>query len=554
MQNQNIKDNSNFIKTIIENDLKNHVRDSVITRFPPEPNGYLHIGHAKSICINFSLAQEFSVQVPAHCNLRFDDTNPEKETQEYMNSIQEDIKWLGFHWHDQVKYASDYFNKLYEYAIWFIQQGLAYVDDLTPEQMREYRGTLTVAGKNSPYRDRSIEENLKLFTEMANGDFPDGARTLRLKIDMKSSNINMRDPVIYRIKHIHHLRSGDKWSIYPMYDYTHCISDALEGITHSICTLEFEDHRPLYDWVVEKLKTAQLLSCHPQQIEFSRLELEYTVTSKRKLAQLVEKEVVTGWGDPRMPTIKGMRQRGYPAAAIRLFAQRCGVSKSPNTVEFELLENSVREVLENTEMPKLMAVTDPLKIILTNYDETQVKSREISLDPHHKNSDLGTRECVLTKEIYIMQQDFMLNPIEGFHRLKLNSEVRLRHSYIIKCNQVVQDENGNIKELHCSIDYATLGVNPTDRKVKGVIGWVSASNHHVVEINNYDRLFTKAWFNSDDDIFEYINQNSLVQVQALVEPYSAKVVPGTTIQFERIGYFIATECGFNRIVELKNRW
>jgi len=551
---QNSKETSNFIKTIIENDLSSNQYSQLITRFPPEPNGYLHIGHAKSIFINFSLAQEFADRIPTYCNLRFDDTNPEKETQEYMESIKEDVLWLGFKWHENVKYASDYFDKLHEFALWFIKQGLAYVDDLNLEQMKEYRGTLTQAGKNSPSRERKIEENLQLFEAMTKGEFPDGKYTLRLKIDMSSPNINLRDPVIYRIKHVHHLRSGDKWCVYPMYDYTHCISDALEGITHSICTLEFEDHRPLYDWVIEKLKSANLLNCHPKQIEFSRLELEYTVTSKRKLAQLVEKGIVSGWGDPRMPTIKGMRQRGYPAEAIRLFAQRCGVSKSPNTVEFELLENSVREVLENTPMPKLMAVLDPIKLILTNYDDSKVQAREINLDPHNKENQFGNRKCVLSKELLINKDDFMLNPIDGFHRLKPGGEVRLRHSYIIKCDDVITDQNGNIKELQCSIDYNTLGVNPTDRKVKGVIGWVSATNHKEITINNYDKIFTKAWFSSEDDIFDFINPNSLIQTTAFIEPFIAQIPAGSTIQFERIGYFITAQDTINRIITLKNRW
>lgn len=551
---QNLKETSNFIKTIIENDISSNQYSQLITRFPPEPNGYLHIGHAKSIFINFSLAQEFADRVPSHCNLRFDDTNPEKETQEYMESIKEDVLWLGFKWHGEVKYASDYFDKLHEFAIWFITQDLAYVDDLSPEQMKEYRGTLTQAGKNSPSRVRTIDENLQLFEAMTKGEFPDGKYTLRLKIDMSSPNINMRDPVIYRIKHMHHLKSGNKWCVYPMYDYTHCISDALEGITHSICTLEFEDHRPLYDWVVEKLKSANLLNCHPKQIEFSRLELEYTVTSKRKLAQLVEKGIVSGWGDPRMPTIKGMRQRGYPAEAIRLFAQRCGVSKSPNTVEFELLENSVREILEKTAMPKLMAVLEPIKIVFTNYDQSKIKMREINLDPHDKESIFGSRQCCLSKEIFINKDDFMLNPSNGFHRLKPTGEVRLRHSYIIKCDDVIIDDSGEIKELICSIDYDTLGVNPTDRKIKGVIGWVSATNHKVVTVNNYDKLFTKPWFSADDDIFDFINPDSLIINNALVEPCINEIADGTTIQFERIGYFIKNKNIVNRIIALKSRW
>lgn len=543
---------NNFIKNIIEQDISLNKYQQLITRFPPEPNGYLHIGHAKSIVINFSLAQHFANQIPSYCNLRFDDTNPEKETEEYINSIKEDVTWLGFKWNEQEKYASDYFDKLYEFAVWFIKQGLAYIDSLDPNQIREYRGSLTTKGINSPYRDRTIAENLQLFDDMKQGLCSEQLYTLRLKIDMSAPNLNMRDPVIYRVKNISHLKTGDKWCIYPLYDYTHCISDALEGITHSICTLEFEDHRPLYNWIINKLKTGGLIKCQPKQIEFSRLKLEYTVTSKRKLAQLVDKGIVSGWGDPRMPTIKGMRERGYPAAAIKLFIERCGVAKSPNTVEFELLENSIREILKQIAMPKLMAVLNPIKITFSNYDDHKIEGRMINLDPQHKEQRLGERKCQLSQNIFINKDDFMLNPNPEFHRLILGGEVRLRHSYIIKCNNIVQNSNGEITELICTIDYNTLGVKPKDRKVKGVIAWVNANHHKVLLMNNYDKLFTKPWLSSNDDILNFINPNSHTQVEVLLEPYITEIKIGATIQLERIGYFLTTANSVNRIISLKN--
>ena len=430
----NSNNNSNFIKNIIINDLKTHKHDKIITRFPPEPNGFLHIGHAKSICLNFGLAEEFL----GVCNLRFDDTNPEKETEEYVNSIIESIQWLGFMWHENIKYASDYFDTLYNFAEYFIQQNLAYVCELTPDEIRQMRGDLTKSGSNSPYRNRSVDENLSLFRQMKNGDFADGSKTLRLKIDMSSPNLNLRDPVIYRIKRSHHIRTHDKWCIYPMYDYTHCISDALENITHSCCTLEFEDHRPLYDWVLDKLFAAKLISSHPRQIEFSRLELDYTVTSKRKLNQLVSNNIVDGWDDPRMPTIMGMRRRGFTADGLKLFALRCGISKSPNIVDIKLLESSIREDLEHKAL-RVMAVFKPLKIIITNYDENKIIARDILLHPEH--SSYGSRSIKLSKEIYIEQTDFLVLPIKNWQRLAPNTEVRLRHSYIIKCNHIVYHQD-----------------------------------------------------------------------------------------------------------------
>lgn len=551
-------ESNNFIKNIIKDDLKNHKHTSIITRFPPEPNGFLHIGHAKSICLNFGIAEEFA----GKCNLRFDDTNPEKETKEYVESIQNSIKWLGFHWNGEIKYASDYFDKLYEFAIFFIKQGLAYVCELGAEEIANYRGSLTSPGKESPYRNRSIAENFNLFTRMRDGEFADGSHTLRLKIDMGSPNMNLRDPVIYRIKRAHHIRTGDKWCIYPMYDYTHCVSDALEHITHSCCTLEFEDHRPLYDWVIAHLVTARLLTCHPRQIEFSRLELQYTVTSKRKLNQLVAEGLVTGWDDPRMPTIEGMRRRGYSPEGVKLFAKRCGISKSPNVVDLSLLEASVREELENT-APRIMAVLNPIKITLINFDDEISASREASLHPQHP--EFGSRVALLSKEIYIERDDFLLEPISGWQRLAPNAEVRLRHSYVIKCEDIIKDTNGNIIELHCSIDHNTLGKNPEGRKVKGVIHWVSIKHAVPATIRIYDRLFLEAQPDKigGQDFKSFLNPDSLTTVTGYIEPEILKAHPEQQFQFERIGYFVADRLDFdlkqkklvfNKIVSLKDTW
>ncbi len=549
---------SNFIRAIVEDDLKSGKHSQIITRFPPEPNGYLHVGHAKAICHNFTLAEDYQ----GLCNLRFDDTNPEKESDEFVNSIKDNISWLGFQWNGEVKYASDYFDKLYEFALWFIDNDLAYVDDLTAEEMREYRGTLTQAGKNSPYRARSIAENRDLFMRMKDGEFTDGSKVLRLKIDMASPNMNLRDPAIYRIKRAHHIRTGDKWCIYPMYDYTHCISDALEGITHSCCSLEFEDHRPLYDWVVDKLFTAGLLPARPRQIEFSRLVLNYTVTSKRKLTQLVSEGLVSGWDDPRMPTIAGMRRRGYTPAGIRLFATRCGISKSPNIIDVPVLETAVREELENS-VPRIMAVLNPIKVVLTNFVAGETGSRVADFHPQHP--EFGSRLCELTPEIYIERDDFQEVPEKGFQRLTVGGEVRLRHSYVIKCDEVIKNADGEIIELRCSIDPATLGKNPEGRKVKGVIHWVSTTKSVAAEVRVYERLFTVE--NPDGveghDFKEFINPHSLEKITAYIEPAVAQVKPEDRFQFERVGYFVAdrVDCDaaagklvFNKTVGLRDTW
>ena len=548
----------NFIRAIVEDDLKTGKHSQIITRFPPEPNGYLHVGHAKALCHNFGLAEDYN----GVCNLRFDDTNPEKENDEFVKAIQDNIRWLGFTWNGEVKYASDYFDKLYEFALWFIDNDLAYVDDLTPEQMREYRGTLTSPGKDSPYRTRSAAENRDLFTRMKDGEFADGAKVLRLKIDMSSPNMNLRDPAIYRIKRFHHIRTGDKWCIYPMYDYTHCISDALESITHSCCSLEFEDHRPLYDWVVDKLFTAGLLPARPRQIEFSRLMLNYTITSKRKLTQLVSEGLVSGWDDPRMPTIAGMRRRGYTPQGVRLFAKRCGISKSPNVVDIPFLETAIREELENS-VPRVMAVLKPLKIVLTNFVAGETGSRSADFHPQHP--EFGSRLCELTEDIYIDQDDFQEIPEKGFQRLTLGGEVRLRHSYVIKCEEVIKNANGSISELRCSIDSLTLGKNPEGRKVKGVIHWVSATKSVAAEVRLYDRLFSVE--NPDNveghDFKEFINPHSLDISTAYIEPSILNVKPEDRFQFERVGYFVADryDCDaakgklvFNKTVGLKDNW
>ncbi len=540
-----------FIRNIVEEDLKSGKHQGIVTRFPPEPNGYLHVGHAKSICLNFGLALDYQ----GKCNLRFDDTNPEKESEEYAQSIQDDVRWLGFQWDGAVRWASDYFDALYAYAVDLIKQGKAFVCDLTPEEMREYRGTLTAPGKPSPYRNRSIEENLDLFTRMKNGEFPDGAKVLRAKIDMASPNINLRDPVIYRIKRAHHIRTGDQWCIYPMYDYTHCISDALEGITHSICTLEFEDHRPLYDWVLDQLD----VPCHPQQIEFSRLELQYTITSKRKLLQLVTQGIVSGWDDPRMPTVSGMRRRGYTPEGIREFARRIGVSKSDNTIDMSVLEGCVREDLESR-APRVMAVVKPLKVTITNFGEAQ--SREAGFHPNHP--EFGSRTVPFSNEIWIEADDFAENPPPGWQRLTPGGEVRLRYSYVVQCEEVVKDADGNVVELKCRIDPDTLGKNPQGRKVKGVIHWLSCAHALPAELRLYDRLFTLPAPDGDKtrEFIEFLNPASLTVVQGWVEACVKDAAPETRYQFERLGYFCADrrdhqpggKLVFNRAVTLKDTW
>ncbi|HEX7454722.1 MAG TPA: glutamine--tRNA ligase/YqeY domain fusion protein [Gallionella sp.] len=542
---------SNFIRTIIDTDLASGRHKSIVTRFPPEPNGYLHIGHAKSICLNFGLAEDYQ----GKCNLRFDDTNPEKESVEYAQSIQDDVRWLGFQWDGEVHWASDYFEQLYQFSVELINKGLAYVDDLTPEEMREYRGTLTQPGKNSPYRDRTVSENFDLFARMKAGEFADGAKVLRAKIDMASPNINLRDPAIYRIRRAHHIRTGDKWCIYPMYDYTHCISDALEGITHSICTLEFEDHRPLYDWVLDNLSIA----CHPRQYEFSRLELHYTITSKRKLLQLVNGMQVSGWDDPRMPTISGMRRRGYTSEGIREFCKRIGVSKSGNSVDMAIMEGAIREDLE-ARAPRVVAVINPLKVTITNFNGAT--AREADFHPNHP--EFGKRFVAISSELVIEADDFAEVPPSGWKRLTLGGEVRLRHSYVMRCDEAVKDETGRVIELRCSIDHNTLGKNPEGRKVKGVIHFLSCEHALPAEIRLYDRLFTVAAPDADKEIdfCTYLNPDSLKVVQGWVEAAVRDALPETHYQFERLGYFCTDrrehqpggKLVFNRTVTLKDSW
>jgi glutaminyl-tRNA synthetase len=543
---------SNFIRTIIETDLASGKHRNIVTRFPPEPNGYLHIGHAKSICLNFGLAQDYQ----GKCNLRFDDTNPEKESEEYALSIQDDVRWLGFQWDGEVRWASDYFEQLYQYAVELIKQDKAYVDDLTPEQMREYRGTLTQPGTNSPRRDSSVEDNLFRFEAMRKGKLPDGSMVLRAKIDMASPNMNMRDPVIYRIRRVHHIRTGDKWCIYPMYDYTHCISDAMEGITHSLCTLEFEDHRPLYDWVLDNIT----ISCHPRQYEFSRLELHYTITSKRKLLQLVNEGRVSGWDDPRMPTIIGMRRRGYTPEGIREFSKRIGISKSDNTVDMAVLEAAIREDLE-TKATRVMAVINPLKVVITNFVQGQTESREAGFHPQHP--EFGSRLVPFARDIWIEADDFSEAPPAGWQRLTVGGEVRLRYSYVMRCDEVIKDAAGNVVELRCSIDSETLGKNPVGRKVKGVIHWLSCADALAAEIRLYDRLFTVPEPDADREIdfSTYLNPDSLTMVQGWVEACVKDAAPETRYQFERLGYFCADRRDhrpgkpvFNRTVTLKDSW
>lgn len=543
---------SNFIQNIITEDLKNHKNDSrVHTRFPPEPNGYLHIGHAKSICLNFGLALENK----GFCNLRFDDTNPSKEETEYVESIQEDVKWLGFDWDDRLFYASDYFERIYQCAVELIQAGKAYVCDLTPQEMREYRGTLTEPGKESPYRNRSAEENLDLFERMRKGEFPDGSRVLRAKIDMASPNMNMRDPVLYRIMRAHHHRTGDAWCIYPMYDYAHPISDALEMITHSICTLEFEDHRPLYDWTIENLS----LPSRPRQIEFARLNLTNTVMSKRKLRALVEEGLVDGWDDPRMPTISGLRRRGYTPEAIRDFCERIGVAKSNSTVDVAMLEHCIREDLNQRAM-RAMAVLRPLKIVIENYPEGQVEELEAENNP--EQPETGKRKIPFSREIFIEQEDFMENPPKKFFRLAPGQEVRLKHAYIIKCEEVIKDEAGEVVELRCTYDPATKsGSDTSGKKVKGVLHWVSAAQSITAEVRLYDYLMTQDE-EEDKDFKETLNPHSLIRLtDCRVEPSLAQAQTGDRFQFLRQGYFCVDSKDskegalvFNRIVGLKDSW
>ena len=518
----------NFITQIIDEDLASGKHKSVHTRFPPEPNGYLHIGHAKSICLNFGLAKEYN----GLCNLRFDDTNPVKEDVEYVDSIKADVKWLGFKWEGEPRYASDYFDALYGYAIELIEKGLAYVDELSPDQMREYRGTLTEPGKNSPYRDRSVEENLALFERMKNGEFAEGTLSLRAKIDMASPFMVMRDPVLYRIKFASHHQTGDKWCIYPMYDFTHCISDAIERITHSLCTLEFQDNRRLYDWVLENISIERPL---PHQYEFSRLNLEGTLTSKRKLLKLVNDGIVDGWNDPRMPTISGLRRRGYTPASLREFCRRIGVTKQDNVVEYSALEACIREDL-NENAPRAMAVIDPVRVVIENFE-----GEETLTAPNHPNRpELGERQLPFTKELYIDRADFREEANKQYKRLVLGKEVRLRNAYVIKAERVEKDANGEITTIFCTYDPETLGKNPSDgRKVKGVIHWVSAVHNHPAEFRLYERLFTVPNPGAAEEIESVLNPTSLVVKHGFVEQSLANAEPEKGYQFEREGYFCA---------------
>lgn len=551
--NKSIK--SNFIKEIINEDLKSgKYQGRVHTRFPPEPNGFLHIGHAKSIVLNFGIADEYG----GKCNLRFDDTNPTKEEDMYVKSIIEDIKWLGYDWKDRLYFASDYFEKFYEYAVQLIKKGKAFVCDLNAEEIRKHRGTLTKPGKESQYRNRSIEENLNLFEQMRNGEFPDGSRTLRAKIDMSSSNLNMRDPVIYRILHAKHHNTGDKWCIYPMYDWAHGLEDSIEGITHSLCTLEFEDHRPLYDWFLDELSVY-----HPQQIEFARLNLSYTVTSKRKLLELVEEGHVSSWYDPRMPTISGMRRRGYTPTAIRNFSERVGIAKRDNIAEMDLFEFYVREDL-NKHSERRMAVIDPLKVVIENYPEGKVEELEAVNNP--EDISAGTRKVPFSKEIYIEKSDFMEDPPKKYFRLGPGREVRLRYAYFITCTDVIKDKNGEVVELRCTYDPETKGGSaPDGRKVRGTIHWVSAERAIQAEVRLYDRLFNHPnpiGAKEDDNYKAFINPNSLeIKKNCYLEPSLKDAKPEDRFQFERIGYFCVDRYDskpnhliFNRTTTLRDTW
>jgi glutaminyl-tRNA synthetase len=547
---------SNFIRSIINEDNRTGKwQGRVETRFPPEPNGYLHIGHAKSICLNFGIAKEYQ----GVCHLRFDDTNPEKEAQEYVDAICDNVKWLGFDWGEHLYYSSDYFDQLYDFAEYLISQGKAYVDSQPADAIREQRGTLTSPGQNSPYRDRPAAESLDLFRRMKAGEFPDGAHVLRARIDMTSPNINMRDPVIYRIRHVHHQRTGNRWCIYPMYDYTHCISDALENITHSLCTLEFEDHRPLYDWVLDQLE--EKVPCHPQQIEFARLNLTYTVMSKRKLIELVESGLVDGWDDPRLSTLAGVRRRGYTPRAIQLFAERIGVSKADSWIDMGILEDCLREDL-NESAPRRIAVLKPLKLIIDNYPEDQV---EDCFAPNHpQQPEWGKRSVPFSKTLYIEQDDFMEQPVKGYFRLAPGTEVRLRYAYIVKCVAIDKNAQGEIEAIHCTYDPDTKSgtEGAAQRKVKGNIHWLSAGHAQQVEIRLYDRLFTDPHPDSGGkDYKNALNPDSKTIIHAFVEPALHSAEPGQCFQFERNGYFAADRIDsapekpvFNRAVTLRDSW
>jgi glutaminyl-tRNA synthetase len=536
-----------FIRQIINDDLTSAKHKAIVTRFPPEPNGYLHIGHAKSICLNFGLAEEFD----GKCLLRLDDTNPIKEEEAYAQGIVEDVEWLGFEWSDKT-HSSDYYHQLYDWAEELIKNELAYVDSLTMDAIREYRGTLQEPGRESPYRSRTIEENLDLFRRMKAGEFKDGEHVLRARIDMTSGNINMRDPILYRIRHVSRQLTGDEWCIYPMYDYAHPLSDALECITHSLCTLEFQDHRPLYDWLIEHLP----VPAKPRQIEFARLNLSHTITSKRKLRQLVEENIVSGWDDPRLPTIRGMRARGYPPKAIRQFCEIIGISKSDTVIDMSILESCVRDELNET-AKRAMCVLDPLKIVIDNYPEHHVE--ELKAPFHPQNPDFGVRSLPFSRELYIEKSDFMDNPPKKFFRLSPGKEVRLRNAYVIRCDKVIHDDEGNVVELRCSYDKDTLGKNPEGRKVKGVIHWVSAEHAHPVKIFQYDRLFNDSNPAREDDFMQFLNHDSLDISEGLCEPALATQPKGEVFQFERLGYYAVNEAGnettaFHRIVNLRDTW
>jgi glutaminyl-tRNA synthetase len=547
---------ANFIRNIIDEDNRTGKWNGhVETRFPPEPNGYLHIGHAKSICLNFGIAHDYG----GVCHLRFDDTNPEKEAQEYVDSICDSVSWLGFDWGEHLYYSSDYFDQLYEFAEYLIGLGKAYVESLSADEIRDFRGTLTSSGRNSPFRDRSIAENLDLFRRMKAGEFPDGRYVLRAKIDMASPNINMRDPVIYRIRHVHHQRTGDQWCIYPMYDYTHCISDALERITHSLCTLEFEDHRPLYDWVLDQL--INKVPCHPQQIEFARLNLTYTVMSKRKLIELVEGKLVDGWDDPRLSTLAGVRRRGFTPRAIRLFAERIGISKADSWIDMSVLEDCLREDL-NENAPRRIAVLKPLKLIIDNYPEDR---QESCFAPNHpQKPEWGKRTIPFSKTLYIERDDFMEVPVKGYFRLSPGAEVRLRYAFIVKCVHVDKNTQGEIEAIHCTYDPETKSGTPgaESRKVKGNIHWLSAQHAQPAEIRLYDRLFTDPYPDSGDkDYKTLLNPDSKQIITAYVEPALCEAQSEQSFQFERNGYFIADrrdmKAGkpvFNRAVTLRDSW
>ena len=547
---------ANFLRPILEADLESGKHSSIVTRFPPEPNGYLHIGHAKSICLNFGMAKDLG----GVCHLRFDDTNPAKEEQEYIDAIKDDVNWLGFQWDGDVRYASDYFEQLYAWAVHLVEQGKAFVCDLSPERGREYRGSLTEPGKNSPFRERSVAENLDLLTRMRAGEFSDGARALRAKIDMASPNMNLRDPILYRIRHAHHHQTGDAWCIYPSYDFTHGQSDAIEQITHSICTLEFEDHRPLYEWFLEQLP----VPAKPRQYEFARLNLNYTVTSKRKLKQLVDENHVTGWDDPRMSTISGFRRRGYTAASIRNFCDMIGVNRAGGVVDLSMLEFCIREDLDSN-ATRAMCVLNPIKVVITNYPA----DAELTLQlPRHPKKEMGTRELPFAREIYIDASDYEETPPKGYKRLVPGGEVRLRGSYVIRADEAIRDADGNITELHCSYDPETLGKNPEGRKVKGVIHWVPAAQSVECEVRLYDRLFSTpnpdkgADGETSESFLDNVNPESLVVLQGCrAEPSLLQAQVGEGFQFEREGYFCLDSVDskpdalvFNRTVTLRDSW